>query len=77
MLFGSIVLFFPSANILILETMKKCIGILLSFFMPPAWKKLTGHIGLGLSVRVSVHSLRTVHAGVLKFHIWIPHGKNS
>ena len=39
--------------------------------MPPASKKLTGHIGLGLSVRPS----RTVHARVLKFHIWIHHGK--
>ena len=27
------------------------------------------------SVRISVCSSRTVHARVLKFHIWIPHGK--
>ena len=26
-------------------------------------------------VRPSVRSSRTVHARVLKFHIWIPHGK--
>ena len=26
-------------------------------------------------VHSSVHSSRTVHAKVLKFHIWIPHGK--
>ena len=26
-------------------------------------------------VRASVRSSRTVHARVLKFHIWIPHGK--
>ena len=42
-----------------------------TFIMPPTLKKLTGHIGFGLSVRSS----RTVHARVLKFHIWIPHGK--
>ena len=38
--------------------------------MPPTAKKLTWHIGFGLSVHLS----RTVHARVLKFHIWIPHG---
>ena len=27
------------------------------------------------SMHPSVHSSRTVHARVLKFHIWIPHGK--
>ena len=47
-------------------------------FMPPT---LTGYIGFGLSVRVfiraCVRSSRTVHARILKFHIWIPHGKNS
>ena len=47
--------------------------------MLPASKKLTGHIGFGLceraSVRASVRSSRTVHARVLKFHIWIPHGE--
>ena len=42
--------------------------------MPPTSKKLTVHIGFGLSVRASIRS-RTVHARVLKFHIWIPHGK--
>ena len=45
--------------------------ILLLIFMPPTSKKLTGHIGFGLSARLS----RTVHARVLIFHIWIPHGK--
>ena len=39
--------------------------------MPPTSKKLREHIGFGLSVRSS----KTVHAKVLKFHIWIPHGK--
>ena len=43
--------------------------------MPPTSKKLTGHIGFGLSVRPSVRLSKTVHARVLKFHIWIPHGK--
>ena len=42
-----------------------------SINMPQTSKKLTGHIGFGLSVRSS----KTVHARVLKFHIWIPHGK--
>ena len=42
--------------------------------MPPT-SKLTGHIGFGLCERASSRSLRTVHARVLKFHIWIPHGK--
>ena len=37
--------------------------------MPPTSKK-----GLGLSVHPSVLSSKTVHARVLKFHIWIPHG---
>ena len=50
-------------------------GIILGyFFMPPTSKKLTGHIGFGLSIHPSVGS-RTVHARVLKFQIWIPHGK--
>ena len=44
-------------------------------FMPPTSKKLIGHIGFGLSVRASIRSWRTVHVRVLKFHIWIPHGK--
>ena len=35
--------------------------------MSPTSKKLTGHIGFGLSA--------SVHARVLNFHIWIPHGK--
>ena len=51
--------------------------------MPPTSKKLRAHIGFGLCVRASVHasvrpcvrSSKTVHARILKFHIWIPHGK--
>ena len=38
-------------------------------------KKLTGHIGFGLCSHQSILSLKTVHARVLKFHIWIPHEK--
>ena len=49
-----------------------CMNILI---MPPTLKKLREHIGFGLSVRPSVRSSKTVHARVLKFHIWIPHGK--
>ena len=41
--------------------------------MPPP--PLTGHIGFGLSVCVSIRLSRTVHARVLKFHMWITHGK--
>ena len=54
---------------------------ILTVIMPPTSKKLTGHIGFGLSVRACIrskqacHILRTVHVSVLKFHIWIPHGK--
>ena len=48
-------------------------------FMSPTLKKLTGHIGFGLcmhaSVRACIRSSRTMHARVLKFHRWIPHGK--
>ena len=55
----------------------------IALFMPPNSKKLTGHIGFGLSVRTyvracvraCVRSSRTVYARVLKFHIWISHGK--
>ena len=51
--------------------------------LPPTSKKLMRYIGFGLSVRPSVcasvhpcvRSSKTVHARVLKFHIWIPHGK--
>ena len=53
--------------------------ILVIFFMPPTSKMLIGHIGFGLSMSASIHlficSSRTVHARVLKFPIWIPHGK--
>ena len=49
------------------------------FFMPPTSKKLQEHIGFGLCICASVcpciRSSKTVHARVLKFHIWIPHGK--
>ena len=39
------------------------------------WDKLvSGCASVRLSVHPSVRS-RTVHARVLKFHIWIPHGK--
>ena len=51
---------------------KKSVRLL---FMPPTLKKLRENIGFGLSVRASVRSSKTVHARVLKFHIWIPHGK--
>ena len=48
-------------------------------FMPPTSKKLRENIGFGLSVRPAgrpcVRLSKTVHARVLKFHIWIPHGK--
>ena len=50
-----------------------CLG--LNIFMPPTSKKLREHIGFGLSVHPSICSSKTVHARVLKFHIWIPHGK--
>ena len=46
-----------------------------NFIMPPTSKKLQEHIGFGLSVHPSIRSSKTVHARVLKFHIWIPHGK--
>ena len=41
------------------------------FILHPTSKKLREHIGFGLSIRSS----KTVHARVLKFHIWIPHEK--
>ena len=51
----------------------------LNFIMPPTSKKLREHIGLGLCVRLCVRpcirSPKTVHARVLKFHIWMSHGK--
>ena len=45
----------------------------LTYYAP----KLREHIGFGLSVRLShvCHILWTMHAGVLKFRVWIPHGK--
>ena len=45
------------------------------FVMPPTSKKLREHIGFGLCVRACVRSSKTVRDKVLKFHIWIPHGK--
>ena len=52
---------------------------------PSTSKKLEGHTAFGLSIRDSVHPsitlfdachiLRTVHAGVVKFYIWIPDEK--
>ena len=48
--------------------------------MPPTLK-LMRHVGFRLSVHACLHSklachtLRTMHARVLKLHIWIPHGK--
>ena len=45
------------------------------YIIIPLTSKMTGHIGIGLFVHPSVCSSRTVHARVLKFHIWIPHGK--
>ena len=43
--------------------------------MSPTSKKLREHICLGLCVSPCVCLSKTVHARVLKFHIWIPHGK--
>ena len=48
--------------------------------MPPTSKKLEGHIASGTFVRAFVCAsvcplLHSVHARVLKFHIWILHGK--
>ena len=51
----------------------------LRLIMPPTLKKVMGHIGFRLcicpSVCASISQSRTVHVRVLKFHIWIPHGK--
>ena len=45
--------------------------------MPPTSKKLRGHIGLGLSIRLSVgntfwqlRNSRTAYARILKFYMW-------
>ena len=46
----------------------QCMGLLC-----PQLRRLQEHIGFGLSVCSS----KTVHARVLKFHIWIQLGKNS
>ena len=68
------------------KLIKECLNFYFSLlFMPPTSKKLRVIFVVGLSVRVAVrafvtlfdacHILRTVHARVLKFCIWIPHGK--
>ena len=78
---------FPTQNIFFHNFMyRKDFFFLENFiFMPPTSPKLTGHIGFGLSVRSCVrlcvrsnyacHILWTVLARVLKFHIWILHGR--
>ena len=46
--------------------------------MIPASKKLEGHIASGSFVRALrflMHSLTSMHARILKFHIWIPRDK--
>ena len=52
--------------------------------MAPTLKKLEGHIIFGLCIHACMHPsitlfffiiLLTMHARVLKFHIWIPYGK--
>ena len=52
------------------------------FFMSPTSEKLRGHIGLGLSVRLSVRNncwqlrnSRTDYARILKFYMWHVHEK--
>ena len=54
------------------------------FIMPQTSKKLRGHIGLGLSVRLSVRDTfcqlrnsRTAYARILKFYMWHVHEKLS
>ena len=42
------------------------------FIIPPTSKKWTGHIGFWLCIRPFVKNRA---CWVLKFHIWIPHGK--
>ena len=55
------------------------------FVIPPTSEKLRGHIGLGLSVRLSIHlsvhntwqlrNSRTAYARILKFYMWHVHEK--
>ena len=52
----------------------------LFFFMPPTSEKLRGHIGLGLSVRLSItlwqlRNSRTPYARILKLYMWHVHEK--
>ena len=60
---------------MLIKTCSLNLSLYVILIMPPTSKTLIGHIGFGLSVHVSVSSSRTVHARVLKFHIWIPHRK--
>ena len=46
----------------------------LSFYYVPNFKQIDGAYWFRV-VRASIRSSKTVHARVLKFHIWIPHGK--
>ena len=57
---------------------------LVQFIMPPASEKLRGHIGLGLSIRLSVRqsvtrwqlrNSRTSYARILKLYMWHVHEK--
>ena len=50
---------------------------LIQFLCPQLWRRSCGSILVSgcPSVHASIHSPKTVHARVLKFHIWIPHGK--
>ena len=70
------------------ETLNPHIGTVTSnsdlqiVFMPPISKKLRRHIGLGLSVHLSVRNTfwqlrnsRTPYARILKFYIWHVHEK--
>ena len=46
----------------------------ISSLCPQLWRSWRGILVSGCPVRASVLS-RTMHARVLKFHVWIPHGK--
>ena len=55
--------------------------VLSHIVMPPTSKKLEGHIASGSFVCPCIHALCflmnfwTLHAKILKVHIWIPHDK--
>ena len=53
---------------LLSSQLKVCFRVNFRLFIPPTSKKLTGHIGFELSVRQEP-------CRVLKFHVWILHGK--